>query len=161
MRHLGYRRIGWALAGHEPPIVDDILRQAGMRTVLEQTPQSERIPDLSGLGFSDSPKALLSWTKKYRPEAVVGFHCGYYYALREGGYRIPEDLGYASLHCNATEGESEFAISGMFDMRAEVLKTAVEVMDREIRLGHRGMPERPLKLMVTPRWHLGETVIPR
>lgn len=66
-------------------------------------PKKDRLPVYRG-AIKDQ-KAFLHWFHAHRPEAVVGFRVGQYWYLRDEGIRIPEQVGFASLHLSEQDAE--------------------------------------------------------
>jgi len=154
---MGYRRIGAAIGRHEPAVEDDFSRYASVLACQAETEgESEAIPPF--LGFPASTKELGDWAKKYRPDVVIGFHTGQYYALHDAGFTIPEELGYVALHSDST---SELKICSLNQNYFLIGECAVNLLDQLIRHGERGLPENPLNVIVEPSWIDGRTLVDR
>jgi DNA-binding LacI/PurR family transcriptional regulator len=142
---LGYRRIGVAVMRHSPKVEDDFSRRATAMCCVDELPKGHaKIPplecDMSGDGVVD-------WVREHRPDAVLAFHEGIAFLIRDAGYRIPKEIGFASLHRGP---KAEFAgLDNNFEM---IAIAAVNLMDQLIRHGESGIPENPLTIMVESRW---------
>jgi len=151
-RRHGYRRIGIAPFQSVPAVSYDPLRIAAARYVQSEVrPKSERIPPLTSR--SNDRKAFLKWVARYRPDAVIALSPGKIWMLREGGYRVPEDIGYASI-LHAVAGEC----AGCGEVRTEECEAAIDLIDAQLRHGRRGVPDVAQMLLVEPRWVDGPTL---
>lgn len=156
MMEAGYRRIGAAICQHPFPLEDDITRHAGIIYCQQQKlKSSERIPPL--LTPHLDLKSFQSWVKKYNPEAVLGFSAVFYFCLQEMGYKIPEEIGFASLHLNVKR-PNQSHISGLNLCDQQLAIMAVNLLDQLIRQGERGVPQTPLALIYEPSWSEGTTL---
>lgn len=152
----GYRRIGAAICHHQPTLPDDSVRLAA---VLERQNRDaalvECIPPFTG--STGDLSAFKEWFEKWRPDAVLGFSIGHYYHLKETGYRIPEDIGFASLHLHPEDKWCK-GISGIRIQDREVSETTISVLDQEIRKRIHGIPEHMLFVHIEPEWVEGKTL---
>jgi len=155
----GYRRIGPALMSHEHPIIDDKLRESA--TEFCQTrfhPRQERIPAF--LGDFKEVEPFHDWIHEHRPEVVIGFHTGIYYWLRdEFGMELPGEIGFATLH-GASAHLRRKGIAGLESGQEEACRAAVELLDQQMRLGQRGMPRHPRRIVVDPYFIDGNSLLP-
>ncbi len=153
----GYRRIGVATCCHSPSIPDDELRLAA---VLQRQRQdsgiTDEIPPFTG-GHGDIP-SFKEWVKKWRPDSVIGFHGHHYYCLKEMGFKIPDDIGYASFFVYPQNKLSKF-ISGIVDQECRVAEISISILDQEIRKRTIGIQIQPLTVLIEPRWNEGKTLL--
>lgn len=150
-----YQRIGAAILRHTIPVEDDFTRySAVLGCQMESIPKLRQIPALR-CAMDDVP-GFLHWLKQYRPDAIIGFHAGLYHALRDAGYRIPQDIGFAVLH----EGQQhrKLHISGLDQNPTQIAVAAVNMLDQMIRHGERGLPSTPLTVIVESTWIDGRTL---
>lgn len=61
----------------------------------------------------------MAWLKEHRPEVVIGFSVQQYWMIRDSGLKIPEDVGYASLHIN---GQDDAFCSGLIQNMEEIAR---------------------------------------
>ncbi len=154
---LGYRRIGAAVCRHDPEVEDDFSRRAAALACLADFhPKAECIPPLT-TPFQDE-EAFKKWVLKHRPEVVLGFSMRHYHALHRAGFRIPEDVGFASPHRDDSDSGIPLQISGLYQRPSLIAETAVNLIDQMIRHGERGVSQNPLTIMVGPLWVPGETL---
>jgi DNA-binding LacI/PurR family transcriptional regulator len=154
MLEAGYRRIGVALGPHSPPVIDDSDRLGAALALQEETlKKSEKIPILRTAMNDDS--SLLKWHQKYRPEAVIGFRIGQYYALRDSGVDMNK-VAFASLHTSNDAAAN--GISGCLEDTTSMARETVNLLDSLIRHRYVGIPECPIQLLVPSRWIEGTTL---
>lgn len=154
LRDLGYRRVGFAFGVHEPIVEDDKARLGTVKAVQRLRdadadhlrPFSGQIGDLSG---------IMEWVREVKPDVVAGFNVRTYFALRDAGFRIPEDIGFASLHLKP--GESD-VYAGIDQNKVEVARQSCILLDKLIRFNERGIPKVPRELLIAPSWVQAGTV---
>ena len=158
LRARGYRRIGFAMGAHGQAMEDDEARH-GTAIAMEYSylNKRDRLPVYLG-AFKDA-SALIGWVEKNKPDAVIGFAVGQYWLLRNHGIRIPEDLGFASMHLPGKEVR-EYC-SGLNQNTEEIARQSVLLLDQLIRNRERGMPQDPLDVLVSSAWNEGTTLRPR
>lgn len=144
----GYRRIGAALLVHDFDFLDDEARLAAVEFCQARfLKNADRVPTYTE-GFSTPDvDAFGAWAGRWKPEAVIGFHAGFGYRLRQLGYRIPEEIGYAVLEGGPNTLERH-GFACLDTNRTDQGSTAIELLDNEIRHGRRGRPERPRRICV-------------
>lgn len=152
----GYQRIGFAIAKHRLPMEDDTARfGAAIAMESDFLPRTRRVPVFRGqIGDSEG---FLKWIQANTPDAVVGFSSEYLGFLEAGGFSVPEDIGFASLHIwNARLT----ACSGLDQSPAIIARESVQLMDHLIRRKERGLPQTPLQVLVPSQWIEGRTLRP-
>jgi DNA-binding LacI/PurR family transcriptional regulator len=154
----GYRRIGAVYCQHLIPIRDDELRYAALLYCQEKTPKSRRVPIFNeGTLFGNSCN-LRPWLERYRPDVVLGMTSGNFWDIHRAGYRIPDDVAFLNLHRELPEQTPELRfMAGMTQVRAEI-KIALELLDQEVRLRHRGVSNLPRTVLLHPHWTDGESM---
>jgi DNA-binding LacI/PurR family transcriptional regulator len=154
----GYHRIGFAMGRHNTLMEDDQARH-GAAIALESSylPKKDQLPVYSGL-IDDIP-SFLAWVEKCRPDAIVGFGVRYYWHLREKGFVIPENIGFASMHLPSQEDKGFCA--GLDQDSAGIARQTILFLDQLIRHRERGVPASPLELLVPPVWNEAPTLRPR
>ena len=155
MIKLGYRRIGAAIFRHAPPVEDDFSRfSAVVGSQITDLPNEEPIPPLTSAFMVREP--FMDWVEQYKPDAVLAFHDGLYFDLIDAGYKIPRDMGFASLHKNVNDMDPR--IAGVCENAPLVAVSAVNFLDQMIRHGERGLPPAPVNIMVEGTWSQGKTL---
>ena len=151
----GYKRIGFALGRHDYSIEDDEARHgAAIAMEYSYLPARRRLPVCLG-SFNDEA-ALLEWVRKNKPDAVIGFTAWAYWILRSNGFRIPDELGFASLHVDKCD-PSPFC-AGTDENLDEIARQSVFLLDQLVRNKQRGLPPIPTDILVSPTWKEGETL---
>jgi DNA-binding LacI/PurR family transcriptional regulator len=160
----GYRRIGFALFELRPGSQDDQIRWAATQSCLQRLAPRQRIPTFvptpAGKEVVDF-RELKSWMDRYRPDAVIGFSALFIWLLKQEGFRVPQDLGFAGLHVfewPQSIAGSMIRPSGMKDVRMESMMAAVESLDQQIRHHQYGLPQQPRTVMIHSEWQDGDTL---
>jgi LacI family transcriptional regulator len=147
----GYRRIGAALCRHEQEILDDFSREAAF-LACEARHGLDPVPMFTGAHGDDD--GFIRWVREVRPDAVVSFKSGFYFRLCEAGFKVPKDIGFASLHV----GENENVITGYYEDFEELARLAAIQLDTMIRHNQTGFPAHPHATHVFPVFHEGSTL---
>jgi LacI family transcriptional regulator len=156
LRELGYSRIGFATGRHKESMEDDEDRY-GAAIAMESSylRKKDRIPVYEGP--IEDKTAFIQWFQKSRPDAVVGFGVGQYWMIKDAGFKIPEDVGFASLHIN---GPVDEFCCGLKQNMEEISRQSILLLDQLIRGRERGFAPRPLHLLVPSDWNEGSTLRP-
>ncbi len=152
----GYRRIGVTTCSHSPALPDDEFRfSALLQRQNRDSKLVEKIPP-----FTNSPTEMdlyRKWIERWHPDMVIGFHPGHYYNLKNMGYGIPEDIGYAQLI--VIPGDLwQKGISGIRSQERQVAETTISLLDQEIRKRVHGIPKYVLSVHIEPEWIKGKTL---
>jgi LacI family transcriptional regulator len=148
----GYRRIGAAVLRHDPPVEDDFSRLATALGCLHGLgPEYGKIPPLACDIAAGAE--LVNWLREFRPDAVLGFHDGLLSEIRDAGFRVPEDIAFASLHRGTAE-----PVAGLDQNYRAIAFAAVNLIDQLIRHGEVGIPGDPLTITVEASWFEGPTL---
>jgi LacI family transcriptional regulator len=162
----GYRRIGFALFNLDPQSMDDRQRWSAVQLCQHRVSARLRVPPfflMPGNEQSSGDGELRKWLERYRPDAVIGFNSAFIWFLKEAGRRIPEDIGFASLH-KQIDPEISLELdpeSGMKFMYLECQLASLELLDQQIRRHQCGLPRRPRTVMVHSEWVDGDSLPPR
>lgn len=153
MQRRGYRRVGGALFRHEPAILDDANREAAFLWAQRLHGFEPVEPHLGG---HMDREAFLAWVRRTRPDALLAFHVGCLYWLRDAGCKVPGRTSFCCLHLEdvpATRG-----VAGFFTPDVDIGKAAVLMMDSLIRHHERGMPSEVRETLLQRTWREGETL---
>lgn len=152
----GYRRIGIASLRHEPAFFDDWGRIGGaLASEVELLGQLGDIPPLT-CSIRDHNR-VIDWLKCHRPDAVVGFPPYLHDDLTGAGFRIPEDFAFASM---ALFPEQVGKIAGTIHNYSALGIAAIDSLDASIRMGIRGIVERPRNQIIESTWQSGTSLPP-
>lgn len=145
----GYRRIGLSIPRDWNRKVDCAF-QSAMLLFQDENPKMPRIPILWD-NFNKTE--LVAWMKAHRPDVVIGSNeCAV--NLKAAGFRIPGDVGYASLFL----GKSEQQVSGIHQNDRIIGHRAVDLLIGMLHRGETGLPETPVRLLVEGEWIPGKTL---
>jgi DNA-binding LacI/PurR family transcriptional regulator len=151
----GYKRIGFASGRHERLMEDDEARYGAARAMeIHGASFGTKFFFYSGPHLAKKP--FLEWVKACRLDAVVGFNNLHYWHLRSGRFRIPEDLGFASLHLDDPLRGN--ICSGLENITDETARQSVLLFDQLIRNREKGRPKNPMELLIPQQWHEGQTL---
>ena len=157
LQKLGYKRIGFGFGRHFPMVEDDESRIAAAMAMQEfYTRRKDCVPIYMGDFAKEEP--FLKWFEKGKPEVVIAFSEAQYYILKDAGYRIPEDVGFASLHLHFPRQENSLLAGGLEQRRDKIARQSVILMDQLIRHNSRGFPETPRDVLINSEWHMGKTL---
>lgn len=109
--------------------------------------------DESGTMSQDS----LDFLREVRPDAVIAFPYIWIYGLRQAGYRIPEDMAFATP-LSSVLYDSGTPTTGCDPQTIEVGRRAVYRLHTLIQTGERGMSPHFLQDVVDPIWVDGGTL---
>ena len=152
---LGYRRIGFVCSAGVQKL---FLYQAGFAQAQSALPEKQRLPPLQ-LAEEDparDERQLIAWVKKQKPDAILSFVAEAPAMLRKNGWRIPEDVAYATLSIH--DGNAD---SGIDQHPFEIGKTAVENLISMINHDIRGLPAVCRTSLIEGTWVDGTTLPPR
>jgi len=158
LQALGYRRIGYA-AGRHPQHMEDDDARFGAAVAMEVSllRAKDRVPVFTGQ-HSDA-EALVKWVKRHNPEVVIGFSPAVFWVLRDAGFDIPGDLGFASMHSQEEAPESRVTCSGALQNQDEIARQSILLLDQLIRNRERGTPVQCLDVLVRSTWLPGNTLV--
>ncbi|HSI82141.1 MAG: LacI family DNA-binding transcriptional regulator [Candidatus Methylacidiphilales bacterium] len=145
---LGYRRPGYCI----PPSSDiggNYIWISRMLYLYSLHPSLEKIPRVESL----DKEAVAAWLATYKPDVIIGFS----YLVPEVeamGYRIPHDIGFASVAVDTQDPRVSGANENDFLIGDIAVKFLVGMMHR----GERGVPEVPIRTLVDSSWFPGETL---
>ena len=148
LMELGYRRIGLNVS----PDWDEKVENAwigGLKLAWDKHPELIPIPNCGGSWEAPFER----WVKRHRPDVVVSYN-EVPRVLKEMGYSIPRDIGFASLDLKANEE----ILSGLNENSFYIGQKAVDVLVGLLHRGERGMPEVPTRLLVESTWMPGKTL---
>jgi DNA-binding LacI/PurR family transcriptional regulator len=154
---MGFRRIGLLLFD-QPEALDFHDRRAAFMERQLQVPASRRLPVLAIRPHSHDPaddaEALRSidvWMRRHGPDVVLGFNDGLIWALRDAGWRVPEQVAFISLWKNHPEPRWP----GVILSPDEIGRRAVDWVDSLLRSGERGLPTSPATMEIEGTWQEG------
>lgn len=151
---LGYRRPGLVLLEHHRERFQcrwDGGLAAGCALVGGLTPAATL-----RLQSWDELSPVVPWLERERPDVLVSPSADVLLTyLRKQGWRVPRDLGVASLACPARD----HPCSGIFQNGELIGATAVDALLSLVEHHERGLPEQAQTIMVQGVWNPGRTLI--
>lgn len=157
MRALGYERIGFVTWR-------DIRKSSqnwfigGFYIAQLAQPTTEHVPPL----FIDEPashgdpKALGTWLKQHRPDAILTEHREVLGMLETMGLHVPRDIGFATL--NTLDGRAD---AGIYQNPEFIGKATAEVLMALINRNERGPSADCRTTTIMGRWQDGLTLPPK
>ena len=158
LKRLGYKRIG-CLVGHDFNERTGGNFLGGYLSARAQLGMEEIPTNVFGAGISGYADEQFwglnrPWVDKHQPDAILS-HAGYILPhLQKWGYRVPEDIGIASL---ALE-ENETFFSGVHQNARKVGRAAVDLLVSLLERQETGIPETPAHVLIEGVWKEGHTV---
>ena len=158
----GYRRIGFAFLPLSDTVPEDDVRWGAAQSCLRRVPPRQRIPPYIPLRVHWKDSGLLAdWVRRYRPDAVIGFNGFFLWGLRNEGFRVPEEIGFAALHRPEPTKDYHYNDSGMKEMNLEIMLAALELMDQRVRHHQYGLSKESRTVMIAAQWIEGNTLPPK
>jgi LacI family transcriptional regulator len=154
-RERGYRRLAFAQI-QEPLTPVDAMDRLGPTAYF--TTESKEFSFASREFDPQDPHPFTNWIRRYRPDIVLGQTELFYWWLKDGGWRVPQDMGYMNLRMDADR--STTGISGFEEDHLKVAQLACQLLDMEVRQFFRGPPEAPARMLVRMPWFEGQTLPP-
>lgn len=156
----GYRRIGLLHFRHGFALEDDD-RRLGAYWAHTTSPQRTAVllPPLEHQYGPALPARARAWWFENRPDAVIGFSCGEFFALRDGPdgsapLRCPEDFAFLALH----HAVQQPFVSGLESPASASGSAAVDLVDALLRRPDRHRPSDALVHLLAPRLVEGQTL---
>lgn len=150
----GYRRIGAALFAHRPPAEDDFARFGATMAHDLLAGDTQAIPPLTADHADEA--AFVDWVRRCRPDAIVAFHPGVWFWLRNPKHGLPQGIALASL---MTGGEPD--IAGTEFLVEKIGEAALELLVASLLLNERGLPKIPRAVMIEPSFVAGPSAPPK
>lgn len=149
LKKLGYRRIGFFAS----TTINERMFGAWSASFLTHHPLPlEQATQLICLKREPSRAALLAWIDEAKPEVVLDGGQLAFAWLK--GFRVPDDIGYATLSWQPRHAER----AGL-DQQEEVLgAAAVDLLVEQLHHNERGAPPHPKTITTSGVWREGQTV---
>jgi LacI family transcriptional regulator len=145
----GYRRIGLNAISSWNEKVESGMMGGFMLAVHWKYPHLEYIPPHFGHGQEQG--SFKAWLESYKPDVVISYD---YLEdeLLALGYRIPQDIGLASMDVRNKH------VSGLSQNSFIIGQKAVDLLVGMIQRGETGIPRLPLCTLIESEWHDGDTL---
>ncbi len=152
VRARGYRRLGFVLSEERDMRTFHIWTGAFL-ACQQQWPQADRVPRHCPKVINTKP--LLRWVERYRPEVIISSLHEIIDILESNGYRVPDDIGFASP--SLISGPRK--VSGIDENSFHMGEAAVDMLVGMLHRNERGIPATPHTLMIKGTWRQGDTLI--
>lgn len=147
---LGYRRVGFIMTYVSGGVGHKLYSSSYLyySTLIDE---KLRIPILPKRDIN--VEGIRKWMDRYEPDVVISSG-KIYRDLQNMGYRIPEDLGFASLEIL----EDHRQASGVDHRHELVGREALKLSFSDINLNNSGIPENPKVVLVDSHFKPGNTL---
>ncbi len=157
LRAAGYRRVAMVL--------DQNYNERTSRTISAAFLAYSENHDALGLAHlipaerrgAERRAAFLAWLEEARADALLADVPQRLEWLKDAGWRVPDDIGFATLTLQPEETDLAGVVHGMERVGAEALR----LLDRMICNNEIGLHTEPTKLLVPGRWRNGPTIAGR
>ncbi|MDQ8180336.1 LacI family DNA-binding transcriptional regulator [Pelagicoccus sp. SDUM812005] len=152
----GYRRIGYLTSGNQVRRYRGRFLGAVLYCGVRYKPSGISITEHVVEGDicdADGPN-VRGWIEENRIEGVLGNSYEVMDLLREEGYSIPEDIGYA--HVGGGNGERE--VSLVDQNGKEIGRNCVDVLNSMIKNNEKGVPGIVREVQIQPSWVAGRSL---
>lgn len=147
----GCQRIGAVLYHHHPLLLDDIDRDAAfLQRQRDRLAKRHHVP-LFTRSSQIKLEAFYDWWRKWQPDGLIGFTSRESFLLRDIGFEAPRDYHFVSL-AEPAEASENWPVSGVVQPHHRIGEIGVELLDRELKAGQRGLPESSYDVVVPPGW---------
>ena len=166
LKRYGYRRFGFANSA----MFDQRIKHgwlSGFLTYQYEMPVNQRVPPLLLEEWRETeewrPNSQLlqtkfsKWLDKYQPDVVISNTLHPLAHFKSLGLRVPEDIGYVSLH---RLGASD-PWAGIDRLSAQIGAAAVDMVASQLQNNEFGLPEYPKTVQLDGLWCDGPTVVNR
>jgi LacI family transcriptional regulator len=159
LKELGYRRIGFCPKQAEKLGIVDMSFLGGYLAGVHEVSDLATLPVFrshpQGASAEKVKKQFLAWVESCQPDVVLAEDFPEPLKwLREAGYRVPEDIGFAETWVNTNEEP----IAGVNQQPEVIGAQAVDFLIGMMRRHERGIPENPVRVLIDSQWMDGPTV---
>jgi len=151
LKYRGYRRIGLAMLSDQNKRVNQQWLASYLAHQYSLTGAS-RIPPFLDAGWEIG--RFKAWMERHRPDAVVSNMPEPVYFLRDLGYGVPEEVGYASL--DRLEPDDPWA--GVDQLPKRVGAAATDLVAAQLRNHAFGIPECAKTVLIDGVWRDGPSL---
>ena len=153
LQKFGYKRAGMVLWDHQLHARDWVWEAAHFYAQVSSSSETQqKIPSLTfKYGKEIDRNVFKNWIRKWKPEAIISSINDLYRILPEEGLRIPQNMGFLSLHASRE-------ISGLDQGSKQIAEIGIRLLDQLITSRKRGFPEHQQTIQINGRWNPGTTL---
>jgi DNA-binding LacI/PurR family transcriptional regulator len=151
LKHQGYRRIGFAALNDQVKRVN-YQWLASYQIFQNSVASADRIPPF--LNHEWDKSNFKTWVDNHRPDVIVSNMVQPLNLLRELGYRVPEDIGYASI--DRLEADDPWA--GVDQRPTDVGAAAIDLIVSQLRNNEFGIPDCAKTVLIDGLWRDGASI---
>lgn len=154
MRNLGYRRLGFVM----PSMRDERTSNTWSGAFLayqRQCSRADRVPLHCPRNIDE--QRLIRWIERHQPDAILSCQHDLVELLERNGYRVPQDIGFASP--SLTSGPRH--VCGIDENSRHMGAAAVDMLVGMLHRNERGIPVVPHYVMINGTWREGDTLSPQ
>jgi LacI family transcriptional regulator len=154
-RQNGYKRPGLLLKKISDGYAGGCLESAFLHEQRHAYAINSHIPPLiiEEVGSAAAP-ALRRWFRQYRPDVIIGSRYELLDLVGMAGIQVPEQSAFVSFQLLRPNG----SIAGLDHRERDAGMMTVNFLHQLLLRGERGVPELPEGMLVTCRWHDGQTL---
>lgn len=120
---------------------------------LDEHPELARIPIYWGTWDNSHDHDLANWIREHHPDVILAFNEAKE-AVENVGYRIPQDVAFASAFLN----KDEKIMSGVHQNDYLIGQKAVDMVIDMLHRGETGIPRIPVRMLVEGEFYPGTTM---
>jgi LacI family transcriptional regulator len=146
LRNKGFRRIGFCVTEAEDE-QSNHLYQSYLSWYQQGIPEEDRIPSL--LRPEITASCLLEWIRTHEPDVVYSTNIQHYHWLREHGFEVPDDIGFALL------GSASDNLDGIARVDIGYKKigaTAIDILKTKLANEPLGPTDNPAVTLIRGEW---------
>jgi DNA-binding LacI/PurR family transcriptional regulator len=149
----GFKRIGMVMHKRLLGAVEDVLLACYLAYAYQRHGQVA-VPPLLLDEAEITPERVIPWVKKHKVDAILGFRGAIPDWLREAGFAVGSEVGFAHLDCSPRS--SRFA--GIDQRMPDLGSMAVDLLIEQIQNNQRGVPAIPKLVEIDGDWRDGATM---
>ena len=151
VRRIGVRWLGGYLAWREQgPAESSVTPYISNARAGYELPPEERDKH-----WSDSRAAFGQWVEREKPDAIISNDTYFENWLRDLGYKIPADIGFAALSIGLRDPNR----AGICQREQQIGAAAIDLVAGQIYRNEYGLPPIPLTVLVPSIWVEGPTTL--
>lgn len=148
----GFKRIGFCISDAEDERSNHLFN-CYLTWYQQSIPANDRIPPL--MGSQISREDLLDWVQRHQPDVVYSTQSAHYQWLLEGGWRVPDDLGFVAL---GPADEKAQGIARVDIGYRKIGATAIDILKTRLANERIGPTDNPAVTLIRGNWIDGASI---